>query len=103
MIFALVGMLVLGRLVIWTAQTSGPTERLWNLHPTLTSLGECDFCLGFWVYLALTLIFPFEQMWEPFYVPVASEVVTALAASFGVHLARIGWMMQYGVMDLTDD
>lgn len=102
MIFALVGMLVLGRLVIWTAQTSGPTVKLWTLHPTLTALGECDFCLGFWVYLALAVVIPIEQMWEPLYFPVISEVVTALAASFGVHLARIGWTMKFGVLDLTD-
>lgn len=100
---ALIGMLVLGRLIIWTAQTSGPTVRLWKLHPTLTGLGECDFCLGFWVYLALSLIVPLDQLWEPIYFPVISEVTTALAASFGVHLARVGWTMKFGVLDLTDD
>lgn len=98
----LVAVLVLGRLIIWAIQTSGPTKRIWMLHPFLTELGECDFCLGFWVYLLLVVIVPVNIL-DPFYVPVASEIVTAIALSFGVHLARIGWSMKFGVMDLTDD
>jgi hypothetical protein len=95
-------MLVLGRLIIWAAQTSGPTKRLWNLRPILTELGECDFCLGFWVYLGLAAVMR-VNIFDPYYFPVFSEVVTALTASFGVHLARIGWTMKFGVLDLTED
>lgn len=95
-------MLVLGRLVIWAAQTSGPTKRIWDWKPILTELGECDFCLGFWVYLALAWIMDVNLL-EPNYFPFVSEIVTAIAVSFGVHLARIGWTMQYGVLDLTED
>lgn len=98
----LIGMLVLGRLVIWTAQTSTPTKRLWSLHPILAELGDCDFCLGFWVYFALAMILKVNLL-DPYYVPFLAEALTALAASFGVHLARIGWTMQYGVLDLTED
>ena len=94
-------MLVLGRLVIWAVQTSGPTKRLWELHPILTELGECDFCIGFWVYLALAMVMGVNFL-EPDYYPFVSEMVTAITASFGVHLARIGWTMKFGVMDLTD-
>ena len=95
-------MLVLGRLVIWAAQTSGPMKRVWGWKPILTELGECDFCLGFWVYLVLAWIMNVNLL-EPNYFPFVSEIVTAMAVSFGVHLARIGWTMQYGVIDLTED
>lgn len=95
-------MLVLGRLVIWTAQTSGPTKRLWAWKPFLTELGRCDFCLGFWVFLILAAIMKVNVL-EPDYYPFVSEFVTAIAVSFGVHLARIGWTMQYGVIELTED
>lgn len=94
-------MLVLGRLTTWAVQTSGPTKRLWSLNPFLAELGECDFCIGFWVYLALGPIMGVNFL-EPDYFPFVSEVVTAIAASFGVHLARIGWTMKFGIMDLTD-
>lgn len=98
----ILAVLVLGRLVTWAFQTNGLTKRLWSLHPLLTELGECDFCLGFWVYLGLLFVIPVNLL-DPYYVPVASEFVTAIAFSFGVHLARIGWSMKFGVLDLTDD
>lgn len=98
----LVAVLALGCLVTWTLQTSGPTQRIWSLHPLLTELGECDFCIGVWVYLVLVAVTRVNLL-DPFYYPVVSEVVTAIALSFGVHLARIGWSMKFGVMDLTDD
>ena len=95
-------MLVLGRLIIWTAQTSGPMKRVWGLNTFLTELGDCDFCLGFWVYLALAAIMKVNLL-EPDYFPYISEIVTAVAFSFCVHIARIGWTMQYGVIDLTEN
>ena len=98
----LIAVLVLGRLVTWAFQTSGPTKKIWSLHPLLAELGECDFCLGVWVYLVLVAVVRINLL-DPFYYPFVSEVVTAIALSFGVHLARIGWSMKFGVMDLTDD
>lgn len=98
----LVAVLVLGRLVTWALQTSGPSKRIWSLHPLLKELGECDFCLGFWVFCVLVTVLEVNLL-DPYYVPVASEVVTAIAFSFGTHLARIGWSMKFGVMDLTED
>lgn len=98
----LIVMLVLGRLVIWAAQTSGPMKRIWSLNTLLTELGDCDFCLGFWVYLALAAVMKVNLL-EPDYFPFVSEIVTAIVASFSVHIARIGWTMQYGVIDLTED
>lgn len=93
--------LVLGRLIIWALQTSGPMRRLWDLHPFLQELGECDFCLGFWVYLVLAWVMGIDIL-EPDYFPIVSEITTALALSFGVHLARVGWSMNFGVLDLSD-
>jgi len=94
--------LVLGRLFIWAVQTSGPSKRIWRLHPLLTELGECDFCLGFWIYLALGWAMKINLL-APDYIPVLSEVGTAIVASFMVHLVRLGWVMKFGVMDITDN
>jgi hypothetical protein len=102
MIGSLALMLVLGRLVIWTLQTSNLIKPVWKIHPLLNDLGGCDFCLGFWVYLGLDLIFKFNLL-EPIYVPVVSEASTALAVSFIVHLVRVGWQTNYSVLDMTED
>ena len=93
---ALLAMIVVGRLVVWLAQTSGPTKRLWKWHPLLTDLGDCDLCLGCWVFPLLAWALGVNLL-EPIYVPVVSEVVTGWLVSFGVHLARLGWQEQFGV------
>lgn len=92
----LLALVVVGRLVVWLAQTSGPTKRLWSLHPLLTDLGECDLCLGCWVFPMLAWALGVNLL-EPVYVPFVSELLTGWLVSFGVHLARIGWQDKFGV------
>lgn len=92
----LLALVVVGRLVVWLAQTSGPTKRLWSLHPLLTDLGECDLCLGCWVFPMLAWALGVNLL-EPVYVPVVSELLTGWLVSFGVHLARLGWRDKFGV------
>jgi len=92
----LLALVVVGRLVVWLAQTSGPTKRLWSLHPLLTDLGECDLCMGCWVFPMLAWALGVNLL-EPVYVPVVSELLTGWLVSFGVHLARLGWRDKFGV------
>ena len=98
---ALIIAIVLGRLFIWVIQTNGLTRRIWKRHPILTELGECDFCLGVWVFTLLAWKMGVNFL-EPDYYPLLSEFFTGIALSFGVHLARIGWTASFTVMDLTD-
>ena len=86
---------VVGRLLVWVLQTSGPTKKIWKLHPFLTELGECDFCLGCWVFSAMAYIFGFNLL-DPIYVPVLSEVVTGILVSLISHLAALGWKQRWG-------
>jgi len=91
----IVTMAVLGRLLVWVLQTSGPTKRLWKLHPLLTELGECDFCMGVWVYVLLA--FPFRvNLMSPIYFPFLSEIITGVAFAFVSHLASLGWRQKWG-------
>lgn len=92
--------LLLGRLIVWVAETSGPTKRIWRLHPLLEELGECDFCLGCWVYPLLAAMFE-VNLTAPVYVPFASEIITGIATAFAVHLARLGWQTKFGVEVLS--
>jgi len=91
----IISMAVLGRLLVWTLQTSGPTKRIWKLHPILADLGECDFCVGCWVYALLAWLFSINLL-EPIYVPVLSEIITGIAFSFAGHLMALGWKMRWG-------
>jgi len=86
---------MIGRLLVWTLQTSGPTRRIWKLSPFLEELGACDFCVGFWVYSLMAWLFAVNIL-EPIQIPVLSECVTGLAISFVSHLASIGWRTRWG-------
>lgn len=93
--------LVLGRLAVWTIQTNGLTQPIFDVHPKLEELRDCDFCLGFWVFTGLAMAFGINLL-EPLYIPVLSETLTGLAMSFGVHLARLGYEMKFGVINLGE-
>jgi hypothetical protein len=93
---------VLGRLLVWVLQTSGPTRRFWSLHPFLTELGLCDFCVGCWVFSLLA--WPLRvNLLSPIYVPILSEIATGITFSFVSHLVAIGWRAKWGLEVLGDD
>lgn len=92
----------LGRLLIWAIQTNGLTKPIFDVHPKLEELRECDFCMGTWVYFAMAFIFPVNVM-EPYYVPVFTEFATGVAAAFAVHLMRVGWNTKFGVLEFTEE
>lgn len=88
--------IALGRLLIWMLQTSGPTRWIWNApFEAVRELGECDFCLGCWVYFGLALLFKVNLL-DPHYWPWLSEFLTGIIMSFGVHLAALGWHAKWG-------
>ncbi len=92
---SLIAFAVVGRLLIWLWMTSGPTTRIWKHSAFLTEMAECDFCTGCWVYAALAFLF--HQNWiDPVYVPIVSELVTGILASFVAHLASLGWRTKWG-------
>lgn len=84
-----------GRLVTWLLQTNGLTRRLWRLHPLLTELGECDLCLGFWVYLAL--LFLWRGAIFGLWARQAEIVILATIATLMARLLRLGWQSEFGV------
>jgi len=90
----------LGKLVIWVAQTSGFTRRIWKLNGFLQELGDCDFCTGVWVMWILAW-FGQVNLLAPFYMPVLSEFLTGTVASFALHLISIGWKTQYQIIEMS--
>jgi hypothetical protein len=85
-----------GRLLTWLLQTSGLTRRLWAINGFWAELGECDLCLGFWVYLLLALLWqpPLFGLW-PWPVEM---VIFAAVASFVMHLIRLGWHSKFSAV-----
>ncbi len=87
--------LLVGRLLIWFLQTNGLSKPIWALHPTLTELGECDLCLGFWGFSAMAIVTdkPTFNLWPKWF----DYVVQAAVSTFVVHLLRLGWHSKFGV------
>ena len=87
--------LLAGRLLIWLIQTNGLSKPIWALHPTLSELGECDLCLGFWGFLAMAILAdkPLFEFWPRWF----DYVVQAAISTFVVHLTRLGWHSKFGV------
>ena len=92
----------LGRLTIYALQVNGLTRPAFDRYAKLKELVDCDFCLGFWVYSLLAWALGINLL-APVYIPVLSEAMTGLVASFGVHLVRLGWTTKFGVFNLGDD
>lgn len=86
--------LAIGKVWIWLLQVNGLTRPIWNLHPKLTELGDCDLCLGFWVYLALGFALPPPFDLWPWW---AEVVILAGVSAFVVHLLSLGWVSKFGV------
>jgi len=92
---------VLGRLIIWTFQSNGLLNPLFSKNTKLRELISCDFCLGFWIFTGLAHVFGLNLL-SPVYVPILSEAITGLVASFVSHLMRLGWETKFGVTNLGE-
>jgi hypothetical protein len=86
--------LAAGRLLTWFLMVNGVTRPLWNSHPLLQELSQCDLCLGFWVYLLLSLFLAPAFGIFPWGVEI---VILAAMASFIAHLLRIGYQAKFGI------
>jgi hypothetical protein len=91
--------LLVGRLLTWAIQTQGLPRRLWSWSSFLTELAECDFCLGFWIYLFLSVALAYnglEEVWpEPFWIVC---VIQAILASFVMHVFVLGWRSKFSTL-----
>lgn len=85
--------LLAGRILTWLLQTTGLLRPLWQSHPMLKEVSECDLCLGFWVFLGLSQRKPFG-LWPR----SVERIVLAALTSFGAHLLRLGWDSKFGGM-----
>lgn len=92
-------LLLSGRLLIWLLQTNGLMRPFWNLKPALKELGECDLCLGFWVYLGLG---SFLKQGFGLWPHIIEVIIRAAISSFAMHLLRLGWQVKFGGVIIDD-
>jgi hypothetical protein len=87
--------LLVGRLLTWLIQINGLSTPIWESHPKLAELAECDLCLGFWVFLAMALMARKAtfKLWPIWF----DCLVQAAIASFTVHLVRLGWKSKFEI------
>jgi len=91
---ALISYFVVGRLLIWVLQTATLSKKLYLKSSLLTELFECDFCLGFWIFGILGYMM---QVGLIEIIPRFADVVlTAIIASWLVHVFVTGWRTLYG-------
>ena len=83
---------VIGVLLVWAFGIAKPTRWLYA-----RIFDGCDFCVGVWVFslLAWPFYVPSTMLMGIPYMPVASEFVCGVAASFAVHIFRIGWAVRF--------
>jgi len=96
-----IALVITGRLVIWVLQTNGLTKPILEKHPKLKELVGCEFCLGCWVFMALSWALK-ANILEPVYVPGLCEFVTGITISFAVYLGRLGWNDRFGVIEFDN-
>ena len=100
MISTLIAYAITGKLLMYFLRKFPITNIIAKkLH--LTTLIECNLCLGFWVYLILLIWFR-VNIFDVYY-PVLSEVVAASGVSFVMWLLTIGWFDVFGIVEVIQD
>jgi hypothetical protein len=69
-------------------------SRLFEEGKFLQELFSCDLCLGVWVYTVLAFFFK-ANIYDVFYFPVISELLTGITTSFIMHVFSVGWKDLY--------
>jgi len=100
MILTLIAYAITGKLLIFFLRKFPLTNIIAKkLH--LTTLIECNLCIGFWIYLILLIWFR-VNIFDVYY-PGLSEVITALFTSFVMWLLVIGWFEVFGIIEVKLD
>lgn len=101
----LLAFLLIGRLATFFLQKF-PFSKLWLVGGLfaegkfLKSLFDCDLCLGFWVFLILSIVFDAYLIQTR--IDIISSILTGMVASFLVHVFAIGWQTKFGITYLEN-
>lgn len=96
---------LIGKMIIFFVQTFPLPKlpiigELFRSGKFLHDLVSCDLCLGFWVYLFLSIegtVYITERYVQ---FPILNNIVTAMFVSFVMHLLTIGWQDKFGIINV---
>lgn len=83
---------LIGRILIWALSTTPLFDDVRGGHPKIQELLNCDFCLGFWVYSFLAVVFDLHLDEKR---QVRMYPLIGLLTSFVMHLFTIGWKEKF--------
>lgn len=86
-----------GRLLVWLIMTNGITKVVIDKanNKLLTELLTCDLCVGFWVFLGLSI---WSRSLGFVDNTIIDVIITAAVLSFLAHLVRVGFQAQYATI-----
>jgi hypothetical protein len=100
----LVLLILTGKVCVYTIQKFATANKLveqikmkW-LYQFFSSLINCNFCLGVWVYFFIASVFHVVLFRSVFYCPIVSELATGATISLVVHLFSIGFQETFGTL-----
>jgi len=83
-----------GKIAMWMVTLFARSNNIQN--PFFVKLFECGFCIGTWIYFCLFCFFKMELTSPIGYVPLVSEMLSAMVVSFLVGIFSDGWMFRFG-------
>lgn len=84
-----------GKIVMYMVRLFARSNEIENKF--FVKLFECGFCLGFWCYFCLLCFFRMELTSAIIgYVPLVSEVISAMVVSFVTTVFSDGWTLRFG-------
>lgn len=82
----------IGKLLIYTIQKAPYFRWARNRWGFVEELLGCSYCVGFWVYMGVSLVSGHNWFTEVIpYIPLVSNVITGMCASFVMYVLSSGW------------
>jgi hypothetical protein len=83
-----------GKLLIWLTRKFPPIRSLFQKWEFSRELFDCDLCLGFWVFLGLSVFFNINV--EQIENKLVGNIMLSGFTTFVMYLLSIGWQEVFG-------
>lgn len=89
----------MGRLIMFFLRKFPLTAWIKDKSMYIKELIECDFCLGMWVYIALSFLFDLDMYKDVFVgMTIANIIMTGITLSFLVTVFSDGWRARFEII-----
>jgi len=88
-----------GKLLIWTIQSAGPFQPVWNFlesrWPKFREMHDCGWCIGCWVYPVLAYVLQVD-IFDNLTYSMIGYILTGIVTSFLVQCVSFGLQSWFG-------